>query len=207
MNLITHIKSINKTTLFIYLFSYPVFILLNNLIYNLIGLSFGYHFHFYYFGKTCRFHNVDAETIIWFCSLFLLKIILFYLLFRLIKSSKSKATAVLKEILLSFFLFEFAYVLASLTDLLKITPYATWCFFSNPILMSDKLLNFPSVIFSIIWVLILAIVLYKNRSLHFWFLFKRLTIQFTSMILYAIFPYFNPIDKLFDNLSYLFSFF
>lgn len=178
--LIQHINRADKRKLFIYLFSFLTFLVINNIIANIINLPLRGEFKI----NIIISHAVpclDNPSLIYLFSCQALKILFFVFFWFYIKKNPSSYIA---EILISFFIYDLVYVLAEIWDLFHV-PYihAVQMLYSSPQAIFNGYFYPSTFIISLIWSAFLLWILYKQNRLSIIYLTNRLIIVPFSVVI------------------------
>lgn len=183
MKLNNSIKQVNKTKVFIYLFSYITYIILNNLISNLVNLPLRRGLFFNIVG----IHNApctNKETVIYIASCFLIKLLLFFCFALLIQKRKN---IFLIDFIYSYFIYDTIFLFSRIWDLFGFFNFFFLdLFFSSHQVLLEPYLKYSAIYISILWSLMCCVILYKNQFLSLSFFLKRFFLALLSILLYIV---------------------
>jgi hypothetical protein len=191
-----------KVIFLIYLFSYPSFILINNI--------FRQIYEFIFYGKFdlrlvvravwCKSYHFEFQKIIvqfsFFESLKLALIMAFFIVYN--QQTNIKIKKIVFEFCVAFLLFDFLYLI--LSPINYVSSYLNWHYGSqlNQQILSN-LDNFPSFIVPLFWVIVLVIFVYfttKKYNFNYWiyriirvllsFIFYRTMVIFINQLFYLL---------------------
>lgn len=190
--IIDHIKQADKRRLFIYLFSYATYRLLNNAFSNTTLYILGEGS----FRERWTSHSIPCgDTPHLFLILFELFKILLFIVF--VKLAKQNAKGLWCEFFIAYFLYDLVYILSFVWDRIPFPVYLH----SHAMLISSgqiflcNYLRYLDLVFACLWTLALFLVLYRDGRLSIQFLVNRLAIIPISVPLISWTLYF--IRKLF----------
>ena len=168
---------LHKSTYIIYLFSYLIFVLLNNFLEKIYLLAVFEKIspHITYWAEWCRNGTYEHDWVIrqFFIFLFLkLFFVAFIFLFYKLKPTSHKGKLLL-EIIIAYLLFDVLYLI--LTPINYFIPFDLNWYYGSQLyqLLINKLPNYPEYLVSIFWLLILLLILlnteFKQIKLKYWF--------------------------------------
>lgn len=171
-NIIDHIKLADKRKLFIYLFSYAFFLVLNNVFSNLIFRSLDDYGLINYWGShaiPCRL----SPTL--YISLFQGLKLLLFILFLII--SRRRSDQLINEFFIAYFFYDLVFLLSKLWDILPLPIKTVTMLSSNGQTFYDWYTTPDlSIIISTFWTLALLFVLRRQQKIKLTFFINRLAI-------------------------------
>ena len=188
--IIAHIKAADKRKLFIYLFSFVVFWIVNNILRNVIALSSNERVYLWFWNFLDCLKTINFVLIFSFEGL---KILLFMLMIYLIRKNPE---ALFNEFFISYFIYDLVFLLATIFNLLPDTFYFRPAFmlssspqFGMNLYINDSL--WSSQIVSLAWTIALVALLYKYKKAGFMFYIHRLfiipfSVPLASWVIYFI---------------------
>ena len=191
IKIIQYLKAQDKVKLILYILAFPIYVGINNLIFNIVIYLDAGQFYFNdveYFAYPCSI--VNTKTILLFSVL--LKLTLFGLMFFIGKKEKLKY---LTETLIIYFLFDFGQIGSMmLCDIInsflgRVKFDGAWFFDSNFELIFTQF-HLNVYITCLIWSFGLGIFILKNKRFSFDYFTKRFLIMPFSGLLYT-FTFYN----------------
>ena len=176
-NIIDHIKLADKRKLIIYLFSFFLFLVLNNLFSNLIFLSLDDHGLINYWGS----HAIPCRlSPILYISLFQgLKLLLFILFLIICRRRSDQLT---NEFFIAYLFYDLVFLLSKTLDILPLPIKAITMLSSNGQTFYDWYTTPDlSVIISTFWTLALLFVLRRQQKIKFAFFINRFAVILFSV--------------------------
>jgi len=182
-----YIKQADKRKLFIYLFSFSIFIVLNNILVNIINYPLRGEIFFNKWVQHIMPCEKNERLFYMFAFLGLKTLTFIGFLFY----AKRHPNAYLAEIFVAYFFYDFVYILSAIWDIFSfLNIYALQMFYSSPQVLFNMYLKYSTLFISILWTFVLFTFLYKQKHLTIKFLFNRLTVIPISVFLTTWLYYF-----------------
>lgn len=172
----------NKIKLVIYLLSFTFFVLINNLFTNIFSLVFFKTLHFYITCIHCKV-PIHFYPILQILIFSLCKVLFFIWLHTLLKKT-TKTSIYISEILISYFLFDFGFLISQIIDVFHLTdPKQLWNFCSSSQTLITPMIGWPfATIVSLFWCFALWRLLKIHRKFDWIFIAKRCFVMFFSLL-------------------------
>lgn len=186
--IIDHIRQADKRRLLIYLFSFVIYRVINNLFSN----SVLYLLNEESFRERWTANSIPCgDTPHVFLILFqVFKIMLFLMFIRL---AKKNANGLLCEFFIAYFIYDLVYILSFIWNLIPLpfSFHTWWVLISSGQIFLKRYLPYLDLIFAGLWTAALFIVLHKRNKLSFMFLINRLilipiSVPLVSWIIYLV---------------------
>jgi len=181
------LKQIEKKKLFLYLFSFFIYLFVNNLVTSLINIPLRGELKLNLYGG----HHIPCDIndlYVYLISFFLLNVVFcLVMVFAHLKDKNTFRSLFYLDILFCYLMYDLAvagFWVLYYFSLVHIKLLGI--FFSNPETIFEHDIQYSSLMFSCFWSVTLFVLLYKNNKLNFWFIIKRVVFLPFSILLFAL---------------------